>query len=658
MRARLSLVGVFAASVASLVALTVAPVASAAVVQPAPIGDTTVDPIVQLGIGIGSPGGYTPAEIQQIVERVGGYDQSAGGQPARDYLCQWLGTADCALMETEGDDASTSAGTLPTLTPSVPFSSSTGNFDPTGKDQFQQSITTSTGAHRTRYVVYDHEQLGGTLLEVPSGPGYAQGTDWRPMSDMGWVHVSDYDSLHGGNQPGWVFNFKFQIYGNTTGTTYAWDSGLPPKELEPGTPGSTLGTDDYGRTINGGEVAPAPAYCDTASWNYCVGTSSATWAASYRDQIRAWYHAIANSITDLDGAPTPLVATGDLKVNQTGHPLQGITCNRASAASDCGMVYIPDTNGGLPHRTSASPVAGARSHSAPAFTQPAPDNATRTTINTYVTNHSCAISWYRALVQPGKYTYSGCTLTVTRDGTTGTNSSSEGVAPAAPPATTAATFHSFVLPQPETGESYQDYLDRLRALGWVGSAAVTAETNDVPGAGPLGITRVQVGAGTVVELWTPLPWDGVSAEPTAVAWPDNPPLVETADEGITLRVNSAAAPPLPGRGGLDFTPITGVDFGCKFPYGFICYAQQVTAWFDVAPSAPVFDMKIGNPDLNGGGFLAQHYRVDLSVMDDWMATWRTILSVVIWVGAVYVLATRLLGLQLGDPGEAIDDAME
>jgi len=38
-----------------------------------------------------------------------------------------------------------------------------------------------------------------------------------------------------------------------------------------------------------------------------------------------------------------------------------------------------------------------------------------------------------------------------------------------------------------------------------------------------------------------------------------------------------------------------------------------------------------------------------------MSIWRDLLSVALWVGAVWVIATRLLGLNLGDPGEAVDD---
>jgi hypothetical protein len=66
-------------------------------------------------------------------------------------------------------------------------------------------------------------------------------------------------------------------------------------------------------------------------------------------------------------------------------------------------------------------------------------------------------------------------------------------------------------------------------------------------------------------------------------------------------------------------------------------------------------MTVNIPALAGGGTLP--YDVDLNIMDDYMAIWRTLLSIVMWVGAVYIIATRMLGLNsAGDPGEALDDA--
>jgi hypothetical protein len=114
-------------------------------------------------------------------------------------------------------------------------------------------------------------------------------------------------------------------------------------------------------------------------------------------------------------------------------------------------------------------------------------------------------------------------------------------------------------------------------------------------------------------------------------------------------------------GPIDFGPVSGIDWGCKFPYGFItCYAKGVTEWFDVTPRAPEFDLAI--PDVTLGGttyHVVPHWDVDLSVMDPYMAILRTLLTVVVWVGAVYFVASRFLGFHAaGNPGDAADDAME
>jgi hypothetical protein len=148
-------------------------------------------------------------------------------------------------------------------------------------------------------------------------------------------------------------------------------------------------------------------------------------------------------------------------------------------------------------------------------------------------------------------------------------------------------------------------------------------------------------------------------------WPDNPPHVGSASTGITIKekpVTSVLPPPSGGGGGggsIDFSPITDLDPGCKFPYGLFCYAQDVTGWFDVSPDAPEFTFTINGGEIGGHAIAGGGgYDVDLgdTGLDGYMAIWRTLLSIALWVGAVWMLASRLLGLNLGDPGEAVDDA--
>jgi len=177
-----------------------------------------------------------------------------------------------------------------------------------------------------------------------------------------------------------------------------------------------------------------------------------------------------------------------------------------------------------------------------------------------------------------------------------------------------------------------------------------------PDAGPeVPLKVVPATAATVDLTLGGLPWP--------VPWPDSPPSI-APDEALTITENPAIdaggdpVPPYPYGPSLDFTPVTGLDPGGKFPFGFYCDAQTVTGWFDVTPQAPDFDLTVANPDFLGGGYLAQHYDVNLDVMDSYMAIWRSILSVVFWIGGVYYVATRLLGFNAGgDVGAAVDDVL-
>jgi hypothetical protein len=207
-----------------------------------------------------------------------------------------------------------------------------------------------------------------------------------------------------------------------------------------------------------------------------------------------------------------------------------------------------------------------------------------------------------------------------------------------------------LLPQPLANETADEYQTRLEELGLVGPVTIVQLTPETASS--------RVGTSAPVRVQTPY------ATPYQWGWPSSLPRV-WPDDPVTIYANPDTMPPVdessgpPGSPpGVDFTPITGLDFGCKFPFGLFCYAKQVTDWFRVSPVAPSFDFTfshIGSAAIPGGG----HYNVDLADVEGlsgYMAILRAVFSVVLWVGAVWMLASRLLGLNLGDPGEAIDDA--
>jgi hypothetical protein len=227
-----------------------------------------------------------------------------------------------------------------------------------------------------------------------------------------------------------------------------------------------------------------------------------------------------------------------------------------------------------------------------------------------------------------------------------------------------STFAPFTVPRPDQGEDWQTYVARLRDKGYLGTItldnvtsvgwATSADGRGVPDGSVVG---VKVGVGTEVYEYDP-----ATGSLNTPLWPANPDEVPDATTAVTVTTTptgtfdpTAASP----AGGLDFTPLTGLDFGCKFPYGMFCYASDVTGWFDVAPVAPRFDLTI--PELSVAGLTVDpgglEYDVNLDVIDSYMALVRDILAVAVVVGGVFLFVSRVIGVQLGDPGAAIDEGL-
>jgi hypothetical protein len=221
-----------------------------------------------------------------------------------------------------------------------------------------------------------------------------------------------------------------------------------------------------------------------------------------------------------------------------------------------------------------------------------------------------------------------------------------------------------LLPEPFLAETYAQYISRLQGSGYVGTSTFTELTE--------GSADSSLGPDAPVTVTVPA-ITGQSARTMRVGqpWPGPAPRIRP-DTAISFTINPPGLPPLPtptpgtpasGPGlppAIDFTPITGLDFGCKFPYGFVCYALDVTEWFNVSPDAPVFSFDLPDVSALGTTYVTDgQYVVDLNVMDDYMALLRGLMSVALWIGTVYILATRLLGFRsAGDPGEAVDEGLD
>lgn len=210
--------------------------------------------------------------------------------------------------------------------------------------------------------------------------------------------------------------------------------------------------------------------------------------------------------------------------------------------------------------------------------------------------------------------------------------------------------------QPLTNETYDTYAARLVAAGYLGTITDIEESTALPGYGPNAVTRIQAGT----HVYDPASWP--TTDPDINAYQDltvrHNPSTATPQATDTNGAGGAWSPSTATPGPIDFTPLTGITFGCKFPFGLFCYASDVTGWFNVTPAAPSFNFSIPGFTVSGVSLTsANDFNVSLSILDTYMATIRTILAVALWVGAGWYVASRFLNLQLGDPGAAVDEGL-
>jgi len=234
---------------------------------------------------------------------------------------------------------------------------------------------------------------------------------------------------------------------------------------------------------------------------------------------------------------------------------------------------------------------------------------------------------------------------------------------------------TITLPDPEPDETVNEYLARLRALGWLGTATVTAYAGETSGYadydpryGPDTPVRIKLGS-TGTWRYLPAPaWAG-SPSISEATWPDptNPPKVEkNGNVYITknplLDSGSVAVPSVGGGGDcdgyltadFDLSPIMDIDYGDKFPFGVFPWAADQWDIFDVTAVAPAWTIPVMGPDS-----WTADYEIDLEPFSPYMSTMRTVLAWVLWVGSLWYLATTFLGIRsTGNPADAVDDYLD
>lgn len=255
------------------------------------------------------------------------------------------------------------------------------------------------------------------------------------------------------------------------------------------------------------------------------------------------------------------------------------------------------------------------------------------------------------------------------------------------------TNPGFTLPRPLPNETYDLYVARLRALGFLGAIVFLDDIgyDGLPtDAYPLGSPALDLKPGTVtgvglsIPVIIPLYWPNGSPNAgqekqwqSSAAPTINPNTVTTltiqrvplayvppGGTGTGGSGNPPGAPtPPPGSGGcnlpnipsVDLSPLTGMTFGSKFPFGVFGWASTVIGYFNVSAVTPEMNFDMSGLSSFVPGFSA-HYDVKLDQFDGYMTTIRALISFALWVGAIWYIGVTLLGFRGGgDMSDAADD---
>lgn len=226
-------------------------------------------------------------------------------------------------------------------------------------------------------------------------------------------------------------------------------------------------------------------------------------------------------------------------------------------------------------------------------------------------------------------------------------------------ATNASTFE---LPEPTLDETYSTYIERLRALGYLGDVTVLDQTMSGFPSGsyaarlaPQSLTGVQVGTATSIDLYDAVtgarntwPTSATSlvvtpGTTTSITLHRVPDGYDPLAHGATTATETGAGA-APGSAGscncppIDFTPIESLSYSSKIPFAFFTWAAGL---FPTAGSGTAFSIPVTNPTTGFSVQVGDH-------SSEWETTYRPvifpILEFIISIGAIWFICVRIIGL--------------
>ena len=561
----------------------------------------------------------------------------------------WLHIAGVGLGTTASVPAATTGLTWLYKNPAGTTSSST-NVTPFHNANFNPDYHTAAG-----WYLYGSNTGCSTTnapLIVPTGSfGTATPTCWENASQAAFnaLGASSAQLVDGGIQTGTPPNY-------TTGSyIYIPEAAMAKTAVKQDQPWQTYNgqtssiTTAYPTPGGQGDTTTATTTLPTSGDPLmCLGSGSARSCFSLGTSST-----IPAGIPPLDTSST--VPAGGTGIDPTDTTTAGIAFNNLlRCISDPAHFNCPTWSGG-----SITNVGGAK-FSMPDVTGKSESDA-ESAINAYYASNSWTAPAY-TIVTLGT---AGAVITKPA-GAVVTTSPGATTTLASPATTVTLTENPDPLPvvilQPLPWETGSAYAARLGALGIKVSLIPTG--SPVSGYGPdevIAPADVPVGDTT----WTDTPGTRVPGGATVT---------------VPVNISTATAPtgdPNTSSGGtvtipstnnctcvIDFSPLQSLDLGSKFPFGMFTYASGIIGDFNVTPQAPDFNLTAQATGVNGHN-LSAPYDVNLgdtsanhigTMLNTYMGYWRDLLSFLLWVGAIWLVATKLLGFHAGgDVTGAMDD---
>lgn len=217
-------------------------------------------------------------------------------------------------------------------------------------------------------------------------------------------------------------------------------------------------------------------------------------------------------------------------------------------------------------------------------------------------------------------------------------------------------FVPFRLPEPDDGETYTDYANRLRDRGWVGSVTFTDDATSYTG----GSAAAAAGAGTVTYVVSSGTTTRVYTSPAGArtAWPVNAPVIASPSVAVTIY----RLPGTPPSSGCD-CPVDDLELpsgslapACDtFPFGGICWiGEQGGTIFGATPEAPHVSMDFAPLETPVGDVDFPAVELDAEDLPEafgylFLAI-KVALSFLVWLIGLWRLGPGLLGMARPDGG--------